>query len=128
MDHKQEVIQVLLCEPHKKAHITTIANTLQSLQQTVGGCIEALYPYSDSVAVICNDKGKINGLELNRTLRDEDGRVYDIVAGTFLVVGLADEHFTSLTPELQKKYTQLFEYPEMFIRVGSMILAMPEEG
>ncbi len=37
------------------------------------------------------------GLPLNRALRDEDGQMYDAVAGTFLVVGLGEEDFASLT-------------------------------
>ena len=38
-----------------------------------------------------NDEGKLIGLDLNRSLRDEHGEIYDIVAGTFLVVGLGPE-------------------------------------
>ena len=128
MNKKQELIQVLLCEPHKKARIVTISNTLKTLQQMVGGYIQALYPFSDPVAIICNEAGKLDGLDLNRALKDENGRVYDIVAGPFLVVGLAEEYFTSLMPELQKKYMRLFEYPEVFIRIGSEILAIPDDG
>ncbi len=56
---------------------------------------------------ICNDDGKLMGLPLNRALRDEDGQMYDAVAGTFLVVGLGEEDFASLTPELAQKYEQL---------------------
>ena len=37
------------------------------------------------------------GLPLNRALRDEDAaEAYDVVAGTFLVVGLGEEDFASL--------------------------------
>ena len=61
MSKKQESIQVLLCEPHKKARIVTISNTLKTLQQMVGGYIQALYPFSDPVAIICNEEGKFNG-------------------------------------------------------------------
>lgn len=124
MDRKPEHIQVVLCEPRKKARIATIANTLSSLQQIVGGYIEAVYPFDDPVAIICNEEGKINGLELNRALRDESGKVYDILAGTFLVVGLGEEDFTSLSPEHQEKYRKLFEYPEVFLLENGEILAI----
>ena len=33
---------------------------------------------------ICNEDGKLDGLPLNRALRDADGDIYDIVAGIFL--------------------------------------------
>lgn len=124
MDNKSELIQVVLCEPRKKARITTITNTLSSLQQIVGGHIEAVYPFDDPIAIICNEEGKINGLELNRALRDKVGRVYDILAGTFLIVGLGAEDFTSLTSVYQEKYRKLFECPEIFLSANSEILAI----
>lgn len=124
MNDKPELIQVVLCEPRKKARIATIINTLASLQQIVGGNIEAVYPFDDPVAIICNEEGKINGLELNRALRDESGRIYDILAGTFLVVGLGDEDFTSPTPDHLEKYRKLFEYPEVFLSANGEILAI----
>ncbi len=53
------------------------------------GNIAAAYLFSDPVALVCNDEGKLISLDLNRTLRDVQGQIYDIVAVTFLVVGLA---------------------------------------
>ena len=53
------------------------------------------------------------GLELNRGLRDENGEIYDIVAGTFLVVGLGEEDFASLSPELIQKYTEPVSYTHL---------------
>lgn len=124
MDNKPDLIQVVLCEPRKRACITTVTNTLASLQQIAGGYIEAVYPFDDPIAVICNEEGKINGLELNRALRDENGRIYDILAGTFLIVGLEEENFASLMPEHQEKYRKLFEYPEVFLFTNGEILAV----
>ena len=125
---REQFITVVLCEPGKEAHVTTISNSLESLQQTVGGQIEAIYPFEDPVAIICNEEGKINGLELNRALRDESGNVYDILAGTFLIVGLGEEDFASLSIEYQEKYRKLFEAPEIFLAVGEEILAIPVDG
>ena len=124
MNSNPDLIQVILCEPRKKACITTINNTLESLQQIVGGYIETVYPFDDPVAIICNEEGKTNGLELNRALRDENGRIYDILAGTFLVVGLGEEDFASLTPEYQEKYRKLFECPEVFLSANGNILSI----
>lgn len=124
MDNKPDLIQVVLCEPGKEARIATISNTLPSLQQIVGGYIEAVYPFDDPVAIICNEEGKINGLELNRALRDENGKVYDILVGTFLIVGLGEEDFASLAPEHLEKYRNLFEYPEVFLSINGEILAI----
>ena len=65
------------------------------------------------------------GLPLNRALRDEDGQMYDAVAGNFLVVGLGEEDFASLTPEMAQKYEQLFHQPEAFLKLGNRLLVLP---
>ena len=74
---------------------------------------------------IWNEEGKLNGSELNRALRDEDGDIYDIVDGDFYVVGLGEEDFCSLSPEQMKKYEEHFHQPEMFVRMGRSIMALP---
>ena len=79
----------------------------------------------DPVALICNDEGKLIGLDLNRGLRDENGEIYDIVAGTFLVVGLGEEDFASLSPELIQKYTEQFKTPERFMQINGNIVVLP---
>ena len=33
-----------------------IDSGLESLQHEVGGCIEAIYPYEDPVALVCNEE------------------------------------------------------------------------
>ena len=124
---KEDRIQVVLCEPGKKARVTTIMNRLEALQQMVGGFIEAVYPYEDPVAIVCNEEGKLEGLPLNRALRGEDGNVYDIIAGPFIVVGLNEDNFGSLSKEHQEKYLKLFKHPEEFFRVGNKIQAVVVE-
>ena len=123
---KEERIQVVLCEPGKKARVTTIMNTLESLQHMVGDSyIEAVYPFEDPVAIVCDEEGKLNQAELNRALRDESGRIIDIIAGPFLVVGLSEDDFASLSQEYQDKYCKMFEYPEIFVQTGREIVAVP---
>ena len=43
-----------------------------------------------------------------RPLFDEDGNIYDVIAGTFLVVGLTEDDFGSLTDEQIHRYTDMF--------------------
>ena len=77
-------MNVLMVEPGKAPYETQIGDDLQSMQALVGGYIQAVYPYEEPVALIANESGKLDGLPLNRALRDADGDVYDIVAGKFL--------------------------------------------
>jgi len=96
MDHN-ETISVLVVEPGKTPYEKQISSGLESLQREVGGYIEAVYPYEEPVALLCDEEGKLNGKEWNRALRDDEGNIYDVVAGTFLIVGLGDENFGSLS-------------------------------
>lgn len=122
---EQNRLTVLVVEPGKIPYTKQIPDTLQSLQQEVGGYIQAVYPFRDPVCVICNEEAKLEGLPLNRSLQDEQGQIYDIVAGTFLVAGLGEENFTSLSPELLDKYSRHFAMPEMFASLGGKIISMP---
>ena len=122
-----EKMTVLVVEPRKEPYVKEIDPGLHALQAEVGGDIGATYPFSDPVALVCNDEGKLIGLDLNRGLRDENGEIYDIMAGTFQVVGLGEEDFASLSPELAQKYTEHFRQPEQFISLGGQIIAVPVE-
>ena len=94
----ENTLSVLKIAPGQHPQQVEIDNDLKALQQAVGGSIGASYPFADPVAIVYADDGKLMGLPLNRALRDEDGQMYDAVAGDFLVVGLGEEDFASLPP------------------------------
>jgi len=120
-----EMMKVLVVEPEKAPREAEIESSLESMQSIVGGYIEATYPFPDDpVAIVCNEDGKLEGLPLNRSLCDENGAMYDIVAGTFFVCGLGEEDFSSLTPELMDKYKKHFKCPEVFFRTQEGIQSM----
>ena len=118
-------IDVLVVEPQKEPYMKTIPDTLESLQKEVGGYIQAVYPWDDPVGIICDEEAKLKGSPLNRALRDEDGEIADIIAGTFMVVGLGEENFTSLNDTEAKKFASVFKTPETFIRINDRIFAVP---
>ena len=97
-------MKILVVEPMKTPTVQEIDHTLSAMQELVGGTIQAVYPFDDPVALVCNDEGKLLGLPWNRALTDESGVPYDIVCGTFFVVGIGDENFTSLTEQQVEKY------------------------
>ena len=119
-------MEVLLVEPGKEARMTEVSNDLRSLQSLVGGYIEATYPFDDPVALVCNDEGKIMQMPLNRALRGEDGKIYDAIAGPFLICGLGEDDFCSLPKELQGKYMEKFRWPEKFLAIGGSIVAVQD--
>ena len=101
-------MKVLAVMPGNAPEELEIDGTLESMQQIVGGLIQAIYPWVDPVALICNDEGKLLGLEPNRYLMNEEGEVYDIICGPFFICGLGREDFASLTPELMERYKRMF--------------------
>lgn len=118
-------MKVLVVEPLKEPYEKEIAGDLKSLQKEVGGFIQAVYPFKDNVGLICNEEGKLNGEPLNRGLRDDDGDLYDVVAGTFILVGFDEEDFCSLTKKQIEKFSSLYAVPEMWISMDGALVALP---
>ena len=121
-------MKILLIEPGKQPVLKEIDGSLKSMQEVVGGTIQALYPFEEPVALICNDEGKLLGLPLNRALRDETGQIYDIIAGTFFLCGApADSDQLESVPEsLVENYQKKFNVPETFIRLNGMLICSPD--
>ena len=118
-------MKVLKVEPYQLPEVKEIDPGLSSLQHEVEGWIEATYPFEDPVAIICNEEGKLNGMEYNRAIRDENGEVREIIAGPFLIVGLGEEDFTSLPEDMVQKYKRMFAQPEVFLQTQSSLLILP---
>ena len=65
-------MNVLLVEPNTDPRAIEINGSLASMQSLVGGLIQAVYPFADPVALICNDEGKLAGLPQNRPLKHSE--------------------------------------------------------
>ena len=107
-----------------------LEDSLGAMQRCVGGTIETIYePGGRDAALICNDEGKLLNLPLNRTLRDEEGEIYDIIAGVFFICGTPpdSENFTSLTDEQVDYWMERFAKPEFFVRVNGKVICIPVE-
>lgn len=118
-----ETINVIYVEPGKKARTIEIKDELSEMQNLVGGLIEEYMPFEDEVAIICNDEGKISGLPLNRGIYSEDGKLMDIIAGSFFIAyaPVESERFLSLPKVLEEKYAEKFKHPEQFFRTPNGI-------
>lgn len=114
-----ETIEVLLVKPMEKPRIIRMEDSLEAMQEVVGGgLIEEYMPFIDPVAIVCNEEGKMRRLPLNRGIYDGNGSLMDIIAGDFFICyAPADsEKFLSLPEDLRKKYAKQFEHPERFVR------------
>lgn len=103
-------MDVLVVEPGYAPYEKSI-NGLDEMQATVGGLIQAIYPYEEQVAIVCNEEGLLHGLEFNRSVPGG----YGGVVGTFFICGLGEEDFCSLTPEQIEKYRKEYHKAEILI-------------
>lgn len=122
---KEPVIKVLKVEPDKAPELIEMKNELDAMQAIVGGYIE-VYPLADDVAIVCNEEGKMNGLELNRPIY-HNGQIVEIIAGTFFIAGddISIGEFVSLTDAQIAQYSKQFHDPVTFIKIGGQIIAVP---
>lgn len=112
---KQKEIKVLMVVPGEHPREVVLKNDLDALQKAVSigcdyqGLIEVV-GLDDGVRIICNEEGKLLGLEGNRRLGG------DIIAGGFYVVG-EDKcgNFVSLTEAQIEQYSKRFWAPEVFL-------------
>lgn len=78
---KEKFIRVLKVEPNEPPEEVTLKNDLADLQKAVGGLIEFLsLDSSKGIDLMCNEEGKLIGLEPNRRVGD------DVIVGTFYIL------------------------------------------
>ena len=98
-------ITVLKVEPGKAPEQVTIPNTLKAMQELVGGHIEVIN--YQGACLICNEDGKLLGLEPNRRIGQ------DVIVGTFFLANSDLEgRMFSLSEEDLAHFQQQFAQPE----------------
>lgn len=116
-------LTILVVEPLKTPRTMTIPDTLEALQDIVGGWIQAI-SLDETTVLYCNEEGKLKGLTPNRALRVEPdgtigtGPIADIICGTFAICGTdPDTGATiSLTDEQTAHWASVYEHPEIMYR------------
>lgn len=107
MAEKPSAYRVVFVEPGQPACEKEIGTDLSDLQEAVGGLIECVYAHDDQTILVCNDEGKLMGLEGNRRL--DNG---SIIAGSFFIIGDDGENFRSLTDAEVSRYLQTYAEPQ----------------
>ena len=108
---KDKRIRVVLLEPRKLARTVEIGANLAAMQTVVGGNIEALYPFEETVSLICNEEGKINDLTLNRAVyRDAAWKelTYGEMAARFREAERNGKHLDGLITFSEDSFTKLY--------------------
>ncbi len=105
----------------KKAVVTEIEDTLDTMQAIVGGYIDVTYPFPDPVGIILNDEGIYNDACLPNRFIAQEGTISGILCGTFIVAGLYKENFRSLTEKEMEYYLHYYNEdngPQFYIQAG----------
>lgn len=85
-------MQVVCKSPGRPPVVAQVDNTLEALQQAVGGPIETV-TLADDAVIICNEEGWLRGLPFNCRFCGIN------FAGTILVVGVDGDEFSGLSNE-----------------------------
>lgn len=111
---KQETVRAILVKAHVDPKEIVIPNDYRFWQKLVGGLVQCIYPFDDSVAVICNDEGKLLHMEPNRNILGADDRVLDTINGDFLIFNYGeleddtDGEFIDMTDKQVAKYLDYY--------------------
>ena len=103
----ENLLKIVYVEPRRPPFEAEVGDDIRSLQRAVGGLIE-LVGNGDGTMLVCNDEGKLMGMEGNRRIRDGS----TIIAGPFFIVGDDGENFRSLTESEAVEYMDRFAQPE----------------
>lgn len=102
-------MKILVIEPSKHPRIAEIDGSLKSMQAIVGGYIQAIYPFDDPVALVCDEEGLFKETKWNRRVTQDCA-----IKGTFFLCGIGEEDFGDIPEDLIEKYSKQFFEPEEF--------------
>ena len=104
-------MKILIIEPGRHPRAAEIPHTLEQMQKTVGGYIQAIFPWDDPVALICDEEGLLKQSVFNRIVAPEVA-----IFGIFFLCGLDEEDFSDLPDDLMEKYSDMLYDPQYLIR------------
>jgi len=77
----------------KFGRVTNISTRLENLQKIVEGHIQYV-PICEGTAILCNEEGKIPGLEPNFAIGS--GITRDVIVGTAIIIGIDGEELCDI--------------------------------
>jgi hypothetical protein len=110
-----DFIQIVVVEPNRKPYVKEIPNTLEAMQDIVGGWIENVTigetVKGARVGITLNEEGKLQDLPFNRRIIH-----FDVLVGTFFITAynLAGDN-VSLSNEECDMYIKRFSTLEVYI-------------
>ena len=118
-----DIIRILVTEPGKPPVARFVRNDMDVMNEIVGGNIREVDPFSVPAALLYNGKGDEQRLPRNFPLKNGNGEPYELIRGTFLVAGVRDGHYDSLTDTqiyILRELIRLYRFPVKSARSGVM--------
>ena len=113
-------MKCILVEAGKESKVVNIDSNLENLQKIVGGYIEIVYPFSKlnlpTMAIICNEEGKIRNLKPNRIFTSDFYDFDDIIYGDFLIVDTNSEDFIDLEEPFSSFFSLMLDATTYMIK------------
>jgi hypothetical protein len=92
-------------------HMTWVSDSLENLQEAVGGYIETV-TLDNGVVLICNEEGKLRDMPYNFTLRRMRGvvTVQNAIFGTVIACGAEGDEFADIPIDFNEWKALLCEW------------------
>lgn len=116
-------IDILIVEPGKAPRPAQIPDTLEALEEALGGAVQVGCFLPQRVLLVSREN--TDGLVPNRCMPGKKG----CISGTFLLCGIPEEgsRFASLTSRQQTEFQEVFAEPGEFMMVGSTACTDPDD-
>lgn len=114
-------MRILIFEPGKNPRTADIPHSLDKMQAIVGGTIQAIYPWSERAALVCDDEGLLKDYRFNRLVRG------NAIFGTFFICGIDECDFSDLPENLISRFSEELHDPQALVRIPSGYIALPTE-
>ena len=114
-------MRILIFEPGKSPRAADIPHSLDKMQAIVGGTIQAVYPWSERAALVCDDEGLLKDYPFNRKIGEH------AIFGTFFICGIDECDFSDLPNNLMLRFAQEYHDPQVLIRTPAGYIALPTE-
>ena len=101
-------LKILVVTPGKPPQVRDICGGFPAIREIVGGETEELCPFADAASIVRNQRGDELRLPVNCLLKNGSGQPVDVIHGTFVVVGICDGGYASLTDAQILRYLDEF--------------------
>ncbi len=91
-------IKALVKDPGKTPEIMEVENTLEGLQELIGGYIEVVTKIPGQLVMLVDEEGKMKGLPVNFM----DHQIDDFIVGRAAFLGEAGEEFTDVPEDIAR--------------------------